>query len=603
MIFAALIPALIFAYLGSFVRIGADDTCAIVLGQQMGPWDYMQHGLNSWTSAYSRSLLLALLAPLDRLPPMVILSVVIVLWIIGSTWLAREALRYLRINTNCRCWAIFFGALSAAAALNALPSRQSAFRYIAVLNYTLPVTLVAIYLALALWAAGSRRVYPLALAVVVGCVLCGFTAGLSEGHAVLQATFMTLCLLASQILATDKRRKRLLLVLGTGWLASVGSVLFQLTVQGIRVRADRITELSSSLDRSVMTLATTTIGNSFDFIGQPQAIAGFFMLLAFGLLAGLCWHFPRRAAPSPMPIQLQKPLLWLGFAFQLLWIPMLWSHHIDVSQLFGRFSFKYGAIIGLNVILLCSFALFIWKHERINALLRAHVAMLTPIGIPIAYAAGFVLLFAFAEIRSIVTIGSMYLFSTVSILLVLLTLKLSCASSCGLVRQLAHLALIAHGVGWICLAVVSFTVAFIIGWPVPRAMTAGAFLLVIPGVIWGALIGRCVKTGSSTLRNYVAWEQALKAMSLLVIAIVLVGIIANQTARIPELREYARQWDTNYEMIGLLRESGVRIIEVPSLPRQFAKYLDSCSAEYYGVDSITEVGDSSITTSAFARDE
>lgn len=584
----ALVPTLLFAYLGSFVRIVGDDTCAIVLSQRMGAWDYMQHLLNGWSSAYSRSLLMAILAPLDRVPPMVTLSVVIVLWIIGSTWLALEALRHLNISSKFRSWALVFGALSAAAALNALPSRQSAFWYIAVLSYTLPVTLVAIHLALALWAAGSRRAYRRSISVVIGCGLCAFSAGLSEGHAVIQLTFVTLCLIASLVLATDPKRRRLFLVLGTGWLASGGSLLFQLTVQGIGVRAERMAEISGSPDRSLMTLVARMIGDTFDSIGQPQAFAGFTMLFAFGLLAGLCWHIPHATAPSPMPFRLKRPLLWLGLALQLLWIPLLWAHQSDESQLFGRFSLKYGATIGLNVCLVCSFALFIWKRERINALVRAHVAMLMPVGIPIAYASGFGLLFAFSEIRSIVAIASIYLFSTVSGLLALLTLQLSSASAHALIRQLGRLALFAHSAGWICLAAISFEIAYFIGWPLLRAMTAGAFLLVVPGVIWGAFVGRWVKTGSSTLGNYVAWESALKATSLVVVNIVLLGIIINQTARIPDLRNYARQWDTNFETIGLLRDSGMRDIEVPQLTWGVAPYFDGCSAQYYGVESIKE---------------
>ena len=63
----ALVPVILYAYLGQFSRLMFDDYCIIGMARVIGPWEYMIYRLDTWGGGYANWLLKGLMAPLDIL--------------------------------------------------------------------------------------------------------------------------------------------------------------------------------------------------------------------------------------------------------------------------------------------------------------------------------------------------------------------------------------------------------------------------------------------------------------------------------------------------------------------------------------------------------
>ncbi len=121
----ALLPVLLFVYLGQFTRpMDWDDFCLLKVGQEQGLLGGTLHWLRNFTGSYASFFIINGLAPLDTLAPPIKITLVIVLWLFGSFWLIFEGLARLGIN---RRWP-----LAAAAAALAVAAVRNSFPFAAV---------------------------------------------------------------------------------------------------------------------------------------------------------------------------------------------------------------------------------------------------------------------------------------------------------------------------------------------------------------------------------------------------------------------------------------------------------------------------------------
>ncbi len=593
----ALVPALLFAYLGQFSRMIADDYYTIALGQELGAWDGMLYWYNSWSGSYTHFFLRSAMGLLDTLAPVITPPVIVALWLFGLSWLVFQGLACLRIGNSRRALAIAISALIIAASINAFYSPQSFYWHAASIPYTLPIALLTIYTAMAIWIAQRLgRNSSSLLGIIAGGMLCFISAGLSEVFLVFQITFLTLCLLMSFAFLRSPLRRPYVLSFGTGWLATLIGLGITVHAPGVARRTAYIVQRDGQPDRSIPILISETLNQTFGYIGNPQAFAGFILLMGIGLLVMLVKYKPRAVFEVSEPVELVAYSLWLGLVFQLLWLPLLWGGHTsDNPQFLGIWHF-----IVLNVALILSFLVMLWQRNRLNARLRKQERGLLIICYAIAFTFIFVLLFALMHLGSVHHLALTYLFTSSLVFFGIITRQLLSMDSTSTAQKFGFLALCSYGFVLVLSTTFIFTILFVAGsGPVkPRILAPIAYLLVLPGLLWGAYIGYLVKNYLPSSQASQAWIRFVKLGSLAIILLIGSSMVLVQVALIPDFQIYAREWDARHIEIIAQRDSGQTIIKVSPLTYDIAHYLDNSTLldqervtnlyarDYYGVDSI-----------------
>ena len=593
----ALVPVILYVYLGQFSRLMFDDYCVITSARERGAWNYMVDVLNFWAGSYANWLFKGVMAPLDTLLPRITPALIIVLWLAGLIWLVFQVLTYLKIDHSRRALSVALSALIVAASIHAFYSPQSFYWYAASSHYTLPLSLLAIYMALALWT--GRRSELSLLAVIAGGLLCFISAGSSEVFVAFQVTFLTLCLLMCFAFLRSSVRRSYLRVFGAGWLATLVGLAIQLSVPGAALRAEYIAQLSGPPNRSISVLIYETLSRTLTYMNHPPALAGFVMLMAVGLLVMLVKYKPQPVSKAAQPVKLALPPLWIGLIFQLLWLPLLWFQTSEDPQFLGRFSIRYMTMLILNILFVLGFLLMLWQRKRIQTQLQKRERGLLMIWYIISSLSIFVLIFVLTQIRSDIDRRSAaYLFTSLLMLLVLLTWQLLCLLPSAAERRFGWLALYSSGIGWVCITTMVFTSMYGAGYVQPRTMAAGAYLLVVPGLLWGVWIGYLLKHHPLSSQAGRVWMRLLERGSLAVVLIIIMGIVLGQAALIPNFQLYAREWDARHQEIIKLRDSGQKNIEAAPLTWNLTDYaaitaiddLSDCAPRYYGMNSIVLTG-------------
>ena len=586
MVVLALTPAALFAYLGQFSRLKSDDYCTVARGQELGAWDYMTYKLDEWAGSYANWFFKGAVAPLDIMAVRIMPALIAVLWLIGLLWLIDEGLTHLKISHSRRPLAIALAALGVAGAINGSHEPQAFYWYAASTHYTLPLALLTIYLALTVWLAKRTRLP--AWGLVAGGLLCFITAGASEMFLVFQLTFLTLCLLACFVW----RRPAYARVLGVGWLAALVGLMIQLNAPGVALRAAWIDDFFGRPDRSLSALLSKTFEETLKALGHPPIFAGFVLLLAVGLLTALFACRPQKTLKTLKSVELVPSAWWLGLIFQLLWLPLLWSHASDAPQFLGRFSLRYMVVIGLNLIFILGFAVLLWQRKRINAYLQRHER-----GLPI-FCNGllliFVFLFALTQLGGIYYRAASWLLMTALMFLGLLCWQLSSFLPGAKTGKIGLLALILLVMGLVCTAAVVGAAVFGRGYAASRILAPSNSLLTLSGLSWGFFLGCLLKYLPGQV-----WINWLKLASLATAFIIGLGIVLGQAALVPDFQRYAQEWDARHFDIIAQRDRGQTSIETAPLSYDLAEYAgvttlardptNRCAKRYYGVESIAVI--------------
>ncbi len=590
MVVLALAPALLFAYLGQFSRMMSDDYCQIAIGQELGAWDYMIYKLDTWAGSYANWFFKGAVAPLDTLLPRMTPTLIITLWLVGLCWLVFQGLAYLRTGKSRLALAVTISAFIIAATVNAFYSPQSFYWYAASTHYTLPLTLLTIYMALAVWTAQRlQKNLSSLLGIIAGGMLCFISAGASEIFIAFQSTFLTLCLLMSLAFLGSSVRRSYVLVFGVGWLATLVGLAIQLSSPGLANRMAVDAQLMGQAIRSPSALLSGTLGLTFETIGHPPAFAGFVMLMGISLLAALVKYKP--VSKASKPARLATPPLWLGSMVQLLFIPILWGHTSDNPQWLGRFSSGYMIVVILNIAFILSFLVMLWQRSRIHAALQQQER-----GSQFLYNAMLliaVLLFALTQFRSVHYRASSYLFISFLMLLGIFSWQMSSLISTSSARRFGWLMLSSYAIALVCIAAIVATALFGRGLVDGRILAPGAYLLVLSGLVWGACIGCLIKNYALSSQAGQVWLNLLKLGSLAMILIITMGVALGHARLIPNFQLYANEWDARHQEIS---DSEQRTIKVEPLTFDLADYVEivtlaqdpanRCAERYYRVESI-----------------
>ncbi|MCY4017969.1 MAG: hypothetical protein OXG39_01040 [Chloroflexi bacterium] len=586
----ALLPLGLFAYLGQFSRLMSDDYCAIAVGREMGAWHGTRYWFNSWAGSYANFFLKSAVAPLDELLPRFTPTAIIIIWTLGALWLGGSVLKGLGCRPR-RLGAMVVAFALVTASLNAFYSPQSYYWFAASTHYALPLALLTVYLALCahvLLQGAGLRVGRWAFA---GVLLCFCTAGASEIFVAFQLTLMTLCLLPIVVLWRRGQMRSLVIVVGAGWIATLVGFLLQVMSPGLAARAAVDAARFGHAIRDASDLLTATLGQTFQLVGHPPAFAGFMLLFSISFLVVRFTYRPQPGTSELRTRRLAIREIWVGLVFQLLWIPLLWTHVSDDLRFFGRFSAAYLLVVALNLIMIVGFLVAIQQRDRLDQWLsEAPTANLKLISLVLCIVA---LLFALTQARGIHYRAAGFLFTSAISLLYLGAGQLDAPAKISQIRRLQYLSLFALVIALISLAAIVFTALIGRGFVDARILAPVSFTLVFPGLLWGSLYGIAL----SQIAQLANTAPILSVRLCLTLAVAIAfGIVIGNARLIPGFQQYAREWDARHQQITSLREAGHRSVEVASLEFDLADYVgvttlghdpsNRCALRYYDLAAI-----------------
>ena len=586
----ALLPLGLFAYLGQFSRLMSDDYCAIAVGRELGPWQGTLYWFNNWAGSYANFFLKSALAPLDTLLPRLTPTVIIIVWILGAIWLAGSVLKNVCCHSR-RLGASVIALALVAASLNAFYSPQSFYWFAASTHYALPLAMLSVYLGMCahVWQRpADDRAVPWAIA---GALLCFITAGASEIFVAFQLTFVTLCLLPIIAFWRTRKMHGLANVVGAGWLATLGGFLLQVNSPGLATRAAIDAARFGHAIRDASDLVAATLSQGFQLVGHPPVFAGFMLLFGISFLVVRFSYRPQALVCELGSARLAIRDMWIGFVFQMLWIPLLWTHVSDEARFFGRFSADFLLVVAINLILIVGLLIALQQSDRLNRWLSERpTANLNVVNLILFFVA---LLFALTQVRSIHFRAAGFLFTSALSLLYVGIGQLNAVVDFRLVRQLRWLSLFAIVVAVLSLAAIVFTAFYGRGFVDARILTPASFLLVAPGLLCGGLYG----VAFCYIRQSTHFGAGFPVrLCLTLVVSITLGIVIANTSLIPSFQSYAREWDTRHQKIVSQRESGHQAVEVSPLEFDLANYVmvttlgsdptNRCALRYYDLEAI-----------------
>lgn len=596
MLILALLPLLLFAYMVQFDRLLNDDYFHLAVGRELGPWGAMLHWRNVWNGSYVDHIVFSVMAPFGANAPRVFSSALFVVWLLSMAWLFETLLARLNVERHRRALSLGAAALTLAATINAFYTLQSLYYFAAIVRYSLPLGLLAIYLASVL-AATSRafRGPRLTIAATFGFAICFVAAGLSELYMVFQLCLLTFMLMLAAFDARRNGRKEYLVLIAAGLAATALSLLIQLSAPGIALRSTRFLPSEAVSKRALPVFLNYLSEGLVRFALREQVLAGFIMLFGIGLFGALRLHRAPRGDSPGDSTTLARASLWCGVVVQLVCLPVLWAHTSDQLSVLGRFSYAYSSVIALNLGLLLSFLFLLWRgggisalvFERRNGLLQLSGGMLLLI----------LLLFVAVHFRSIHHRASHYLMLTTVLLVGMLAWQLERALGDGQSKRFGlAAAIMTLMTAASCILLISVPL-YTIGRVMARVTTPSILMLVSLGLVWGAYVGYLMRRASQTARAREFWLPGIGLAGLIVALVIGAGIMLGQASFIPNLRTFAQEWDAREQLIISQRDSGQRHILVEPLSFDLSWHIlytrmsrpmeSGSAAKYYGVESIS----------------
>lgn len=587
-----LAPALLFIYIGAFSRLTADDFCIIAMGLELDPWRVMLEYYNNWSGSYFSLFLRGALAPLDTASPSITPALLILFWLAGLYALMIRLLAGANIK-RVRVLSLTLAAGSGTAAINAFYTPQSLFWFSANLQYTLPLVMLTWYFALALWAVQRARGEALWIpAIAGGAVICFLSAGTAEMTAAFQSLFFTLLMLAVFIFLRGSLRRQAVIVIGAGWLATLLGLLIHLMSPGVAIRSAIYGHRSNPV-RDLPTLVSRTGYHVSRLMSDSEALAGFMLLLALGILAAFALRsrFPR--AKARRAVQLERKPLFAGLAIQVICIPLLWHHTSDNPVFLGRFSPSFMTVAALNLGFLSTCLLLIWQRRRINDWLmekREAWAFASAIMLLVV-----MLLFSMTQFRSIHWRALAFLALNCHALLGILVWQLSSFLPIRFRQRWAAVVISAYLLTLITTAAIALVGVSRLGAPVLRTVTFASYFLTSLGAIWGVSLGLALQAAAAAHQVREGWLTWLKSGALAAAIFICAGMTLGHARLLPDLQVYAAGWDARHQYILEQREAGEREITVAPLAFSLPKYVrasgiswPNCPPTYYKVDRIIE---------------
>ncbi len=562
------IPALLFAWRGTYIRPYYDDWLHLTDAREMSVFEAVLWWRNEGKShgAYSPIVVKTLYGTLGpqglRLFPTVALTSLIA----AGTILLSQILKLLGTDRSRWRLALMANALLGSAVAFAFYGSKTLYWFSATARYVMPLAFTVLLLSLLLQihqTPNKRSPKPWLLACAA---LAFWIAGFSETYTVVMAMALTV-LLAAVAAAGRDWKQRLGYPLFSCWLGIALGGLTMITAPSVAMRASGLYEKAASFWHEFPEMIWSRM---LDRFGDPDLQLAFVLMVAVGILVGFA--LPRSALmPAQRNESNRAANCWLfGLLCQLLFLPLLLSHTSYEPVILGRYSSKYFAVIALNALLLAAFA---WALRR-----RWH-SKTAPLGL-LAGALGLFLMLRFLHVNLRV---EMYLWLSLHCMLLMTAWQLSLRRAGAAFKRFA----VGMGIFYLIAAmsflwIASITVLFDIPNTGGRYFAAISFIGCWCGLAWGFFIGW-------------AWPgflaQIIRVVAMLVILAITVTIATGVIADVAAVRPYSEVFDKIDAEIRTKRKSGERqiLIETPILcckSHLEREFLRPFTNRFYDVDSI-----------------
>ena len=575
----ALVPALLFAYLGHFSRLIWDDYDRLGKPIELGLWQALQYFRDTWNGDYTNFLLFGLLAPLGALVPSIFPVALIVIWIAGLVALYSMVLAFLIIRRQRYLIAIALASLTVAAAINGLDSQHSFYWFTSAVEYSLPPALLLICLMLAAKAAELLHTHlRLALAALVVAAIGFVIAGFSEMYLVFQLAFLGLLIVGLSLFRDLSKRRIYFVLTCAAFLGTLASVPVQLSSPGLAYRSSLSSNFRYRVEpiRDLPTLLNQTLDTTFRYTTDQAGFTGIGLLLAAGLFVTLTMY---RAAPADSlqkrAVSVATSSLLFGLIVQLLFVPYLWAHFSDNGQVFGRFSYAYSVVVSINIVSAIGFLALIWQRKRFYAALNTERGFMYACSVALLLLC---LLFTMTQIRSIHHKAASYLFVQFFITLIVLARQLAARFGDTCSNRIGPIALLSSTFAVITLAALIGVSLWGAGYFIDRIFASVTFLQVISGFLCGTYLGLMIQKCRLVTNASMAWIRWIRFVSLLIVIAVGTGIVAGRMQQIDHFAAAARNWDESHKEILRLRDEGD--------PTLYTRSFHSLNAASSGINPI-----------------
>jgi len=597
LVFSSLFSIVLMSYSGHFSRFMSDDYCIVAVGNQYGGWGAMLYWYQNWEGSYSALFFRSLLAPLQELMP--ILMPAIMLWIasLSLMWIIHQLCTIFDIPYK-RVISVTLAFIGIFLTVNSFHSMQSFYWYTAAVEYTFPLPLLTFLIGFIIYCVRRYPEIGIRKSAVVFCFVWNFLiCGFAESHSAFQVTFFTLAGILVWIFIPRLYRRVTLFLLGASWLGSLVSLIVQISSPGLSQRF--VTELGRTerARPSFMSLVHDTLTGTLQYSTDRYMLGGFVVLFLLALIFAFTVYHP---APSikfnrERRISVVPLLVWL--AIQLLYTPALWSHTSNSPQIMGSYSYAFFAVIVTNLVFIGAGILLLILRNRLTGWLNRQVTHWNDFHLLIAGL--WLAVFLVTQIVRLDPEVVNFLVVSLVLLLVFIILQLAQPIADSIIRKLLILSLLIGLCAPFLFASIISASIFGVGGVIPRILPAIPYVIILIGMIWGALTGILLRIHAENQAIQLAHrtQKIAQWTAIGVILAVLWGAIFSQARLIPDLAQFAQDWQTQHELILTERQNGERDIHISPLRFDLAAMINAstlnhdpanrCAKRYYDVDSIT----------------
>jgi len=576
----ALVPLLLFAYLGLHSRLMLDDYLYFGLAPDIGAWKMMAVWREFWNGGYSNFLLYGLLAPLGASAPPLFSLFLCVSTFVGFCWLTNTVLACLEIRAHRRAIVVGLASLTTAATINGFYHAQVFYWLTAAVVYNWPAVMLLLGIVMA--TATARRLrgrIQLLLAAIAAALYAFISAGFSEMHLVFQLVALALIAAFVFIFQCGPERRSYRILAAAACLGTFVSLLVQVAAPGFANRSSQSVVFGTPIFpvRYLPNLLDRALDTTLQYMGHEASFAGFMLVAFAGLFVILTVgkRYPADSKTQSIPGATAP----IAFAFitQVLFVPILWTHNSDNFQVFGRFSYAFTLVVCLNLIAITVLLALLWRRDLLDKALKRHNGLMIYCGCILLLVC---LLFAMTQVRSIHYKASSYLFVTVLSTLIMLAGQLTCMADEPRMRGLFRLSAFAGAGAVITLATLIGVKLWGAGYIVERALASATYALMLAGLMNGVTLGALIRLGFDTTNADAVWLRWIRLFSLLVALTIAAGMVIGQGQRISHARKNAEIWDSNHVEIIRLRDEGDPTVYTKRFPSLIHRSIDAIPYRY-----------------------
>ena len=552
----AFMPTLLYAYLGSFSRLYVDDYTRIGLPLDIGIWETMLYLREIWNGDYTNFLFQGLLAPLGSRVTSVFPLVLILVTLLGYSWLINTILAWMKCSAHRRLTSIAFASLVVAAVINGFSDLEAIFWYTAAVEYFLPPAFLLLGIAISVET--TRRLrgsFQLMLAAAATAVISFFIAGFSELHLVFQLSLVALIAVYVFIFHRCSKRKSYQILALAACLGTFASLPVQLSSPGFAFRSSLPEDFGYLMNpvRDLPLLLSRTLNEVMKYLGNEDGFAGFMLIASAGLFVTLSADIRVSSDLQLRRVTAGRSPVAFGLILQLFFVPILWSHHSDNLQVLGKFSYPFMIVIVINLFTIFILLALLFRHRQLEEWFTSRNRLEV-------YCSGVLLvvcvLFMMTQVRDTHYKAATYLFVTTVAALLMLAGQLTLVIDSPRLNDLFQISICCSASAIITFAALIAVKLWGAGFVLDRKIIAPIFLQMGSGLFCGVTLGALIHSACSRTDADAVWLRWLRLLCLLATVTIAVGILVRPASWISYVQESAEIIDSSEQEIIRLRNEG-----------------------------------------------